>query len=425
MSGASGEPGSSRRAWAVVVLVFLFMLINFADKAVVGLASVPIMQELNLSHARFGMLGSAFFLLFSVSGVAVGFLANRVSTKAIMSAMGTVWAAALLPMSVVSSFAVLVSSRIALGAAEGPAFPIAVHAVYKWFGNERRALPTSVVASGAAFGAGVAAPAIVWVIDGYGWHAAFGTLSVAGLAWVGLWLLLGREGPVGRSSETESGSWRPVPYRRLLLSRTAVGVYLAGFAAYWIIALNLVWLGNYLIKALHMPPAHAAWVIALPSVMQMALAPGLAYASQSLTRKGFSSRISRGLLGSACVIAGGASMACLPFVEVGAFKILLVGFTFSIGSVIFTLGPPLIGEISPASQRGAMLGVTNSIHTLAGLFAPFIMGRIVDINADPAEGFRTGYLFAGMLIAALGTLAAGLINPEHDVRSFRLAEETE
>src|ERR1700691_5769803 len=103
---------SSRQAWTVVALVFLFMVINFADKAVVGLASVPIMEELHLSRAQFGMLGSAFFLLFSISGVAVGFLANRFSTKTIMWVMGVVWAAALLPISRVSSFAVLVSSRV-------------------------------------------------------------------------------------------------------------------------------------------------------------------------------------------------------------------------------------------------------------------------------------------------------------------------
>ena len=29
----------NRKAWTAVVLVFLFMLINFADKAVIGLAS--------------------------------------------------------------------------------------------------------------------------------------------------------------------------------------------------------------------------------------------------------------------------------------------------------------------------------------------------------------------------------------------------
>ena len=416
---------SSAQAWTVVVLVFLFMLINFADKAVVGLASVPIMRELHLNHTQFGLLGSAFFLFFSASGVAVGFLANRFSTKTIMCVMGAAWAAALLPMSIVSSFAVLVTSRVALGAAEGPAFPVAVHAVYKWFGNERRALPTSVVASGAAFGAGIVAPMVIWIIDHFGWHAAFGTLGAVGLAWAALWLAIAEEGPADRTGGLESGLRQRVSYRRLMTSRTAIGFYLAGFAAYWIIALNLAWLGNYLIKALGMAPARAAWVIALPSAMQMVLAPVLAYLSQRLLLLGYSSRVSRGVVGTLCVIIAGISTACFPFVGMGALKILLVGLACSIGSVIFTLGPALIGEISPASQRGAMLGLSNSIHTLAGLCAPFVMGRIVDINADPIGGFRTGYLYVGVLVATLGGVAALLINPEYDLRRFRLFRESD
>jgi MFS family permease len=401
-----------------VALVFLFMLINYADKAVIGLASVPIMSELGLTHTQFGLLGSAFFWLFSVSGVVVGFLANRMSTKTIMLVMALVWAAALLPMSVISSFVALVISRVVLGAAEGPSFPVAVHAVYKWFGNQHRALPTSVVASGAAFGTGVVAPLITWIIVSYGWHAAFGTLGVVGLLWACLWLLLAAEGPE-RSAAVDAVSSRPIPYRQLLFSRTAVGVYLAGFAAYWVIALNIVWLANYLIKGLHMPPARAAWVIALPSAMQMMLAPCCAYLSQVLSRRGYSSRVSRGLLGASCVVVSGVSMACLPLVKMGALEILLIGLSFSIGSVIFTLGSTLIGEIAPASQRGAMLGITNSIHTLAGLCAPLTMGLIVDVRLDPIEGFRAGFVYAGTLVGVLGLLAAALINPEYDLMRFR------
>jgi len=398
------------------------MLINFADKAVIGLSSVPIMQELALSHARFGMLGSAFFLLFSLSGIVVGFVANRVGTKTLMLVMGVIWAAVMLPMSRVSSFAVLLGSRVVLGAAEGPAFPVAMHAVYKWFGNADRTLPSSVVASGAAFGAGIIAPVITWIVVSRGWHAAFGLLGAAGLAWAGLWFLLGREGPLDRPADAATGPVPTIPYRRLLLSRTAVGVFIAGFAAYWIIALNLVWLANYLIRVLHMSPAGAAWVITLPSIMQMVLAPSLAYASQRLSRLGVSSRGARGLLGTLCVIIAGVSMVCLPFVPMGGPKIFMVGLSFSIGSVIFTLGSTLIGEISPASQRGAMLGITNSIQTLAGLCAPYTMGLIVDINVDPVEGFRAGYVYAGSFVAALGLLAAILINPERDLMRFRFTE---
>jgi MFS family permease len=411
-----------RNAWTAVVLVFLFMLINYADKAVVGLSSVSIMKELGLSHAQFGMLGSAFFLLFSVSGVVVGFAANRVRTKTIMGAMGAIWALTLLPLSGVSSFAVLVGSRVILGAAEGPAFPVAVHAVYKWFGNQNRALPTSVVASGAAFGTGIVAPLIAWIIAAHGWHAAFGTLGAVGILWVCLWLIFGKEGPIERSSGNDLDASLRIPYRHLLCSRTAVGVYLGGFAAYWVISLNIVWLANYLMKGLHLSSADAAWVIALPSVMQMALAPGCAYLSQRLTGRGVSSRVARGALGSLCVIVSGVSMICLPLAGMGALQILLIGLSFSIGSVFFTLGSTLIGEISPASQRGAMLGITNSIHTLAGLCAPIAMGVLVDVDVDPTAGFRTGYLCAGALVVILGVAAAVLIDPEADLRSFQCSQ---
>jgi MFS family permease len=342
--------------------------------------------------------------------------------------MSVVWSAALLPMIRVSGFAALIGSRVILGAAEGPAFPVAMHAIYKWFDDRRRALPSSVVASGAAFGAGIVAPLVTWIIERYGWHTAFGAMGLAGLVWAVLWMIVGREGPaVTRTHDGTASSLddpRPVPYRRLILCPTAVGVYIAGFAAYWIISLNLVWLANYLIKALHMSPTDAAWVIALPSAMQLVLAPSLAYVSQRLSQAGVSSRYSRGILGALCVMAAGVSMACMPWVPLGPLKIVLVGLSFSIGSVIFTLGSTLIGEISPPAQRGAMLGITNSLHTLAGLCAPFVMGRMVDITLDPADGFRRGFVYAGCFVAALALLAALLINPERDLARFQAAQET-
>jgi MFS family permease len=417
------SPGN-RKAWAVVVLVFLFMLVNFADKAVVGLSSVPIMSDLGLTYAQFGELGSAFFLLFSLSGVAVGFLANRVRTKALMLGMALVWACTLLPMTWVSNFGLLLLSRVILGAAEGPAFPVAIHAVYKWFADRQRALPTSIVACGAAFGTGVIAPLITWIIVNYGWHTAFGALGVAGLAWACLWFAVAEEGPMDRVAASEPDTLLRVPYRQLLLSRTAIGVFLAGFGAYWVIALNITWLASYLIKSLHIAPLRAGWIIGLPSVMQMILAPGLGLLSQFLTRRGLSSRVTRGLLGALCVVTAGGSMICMVLWKIGILKVFLIGLSFSIGSVIFTLGSTLIGEITPESQRGAMLGITNSIHTLAGLCAPIAMGLVVDVSVNPEAGLRSGYLYSGALITTLGLLAAILIDPQTDLARFRQSRAT-
>ncbi len=421
MPGNPRLHGPESMAWIQVGLVFLFMLVNYADKAVIGLSSVSIMRELGLTNVQFGTLGGAFFMLFSLSGVLVGFAANQVRTKVLMLSMALVWALALLPMIWVSSFAVLLASRVVLGAAEGPSFPVALHSVYKWFADSKRALPTSIVACGAAVGTGVLAPLITWIIVRHGWHAAFGALGVAGLAWAAVWSICAEEGPVDRAAPS-IGTPDHIPYHRLLFSRTALGVFIAGFGAYWVIALNLVWLANYLMRGLHVTPIDAAWIITLPSLLQILLAPLLAGLSQKLTRQGLSSRVARGALGSLCVIAGGASLICMAHVPMSSLKVGLIALGFSVGSVIFTLGSTLIGEISPPAQRGAMLGITNALHTLAGLCAPYIMGLMVDVGANREAGFRAGFTYAGLLVAATGIIAALLIHPQADLRRFRDTE---
>src|SRR5260370_6834477 len=75
------------RAWIAVVLLLIFMVINFADKAVIGIAAAPIMQELELGPRQVGLVGSSFFLLFAASSVATGFLVNRVQTRWVLLTM--------------------------------------------------------------------------------------------------------------------------------------------------------------------------------------------------------------------------------------------------------------------------------------------------------------------------------------------------
>jgi ACS family D-galactonate transporter-like MFS transporter len=88
----------SNPSWLMVALLFLFMLVNFADKAVIGIAAVPMMQELRLSPREFGLIGSSFFLLFPVSAVVTGFIVNRVQTRWALLVMGLVWALTQFPM---------------------------------------------------------------------------------------------------------------------------------------------------------------------------------------------------------------------------------------------------------------------------------------------------------------------------------------
>ncbi|WP_326709916.1 hypothetical protein OG758_11610 [Streptomyces sp. NBC_01474] len=51
-------------AWCVTVLLALFMLINYADKAVMGFAAQDILKDLGITAQEFGVIQSAFFWLF-------------------------------------------------------------------------------------------------------------------------------------------------------------------------------------------------------------------------------------------------------------------------------------------------------------------------------------------------------------------------
>src|ERR1700739_3087336 len=116
--------------WKITFLLFLFMLVNFADKIVGGLAGVPIMTDLKLEPEQFGLLGSSFFLLFSISAIVGGFIVNRVQTLLVLLVLALIWALAQFPMVGPVGFTTLLICRIVLGAGEGPAASVAVHAVF-------------------------------------------------------------------------------------------------------------------------------------------------------------------------------------------------------------------------------------------------------------------------------------------------------
>ncbi len=192
-------------AWTITFLLFLFMLVNFADKIVVGLAGVPIMTDLGLEPEQFGLLGSSFFFLFSISAVVVGFIVNRIATRWVLLALAVIWALAQFPMVGTVSFTTLLICRVILGAGEGPAFSVAAHAIYKWFPDEKRTLPTAILSQGSAFGVILAVPALNWVIVNHSWHYAFGALGVVGLMWAAAWLVIGREGPLVQTAAMAAG----------------------------------------------------------------------------------------------------------------------------------------------------------------------------------------------------------------------------
>jgi len=401
-------------AWGITALLFLFMLINFADKVVVGLAAVPLMKDLGLTPEQFGDIGSAFFLLFAVSAVAVGFLTNRVPAKRILLVMAIVWSLVQFPMLGTISLEALIACRIVLGAGEGPAGPVATHAVYKWFPDSLRGLPTAIIAQGSAFGVIVAVPLLNLIIDRYSWHWAFGALGIAGLGWAILWLIFGREGTLVDVPVSDTGASERIPYRYLLTCPTILAVCAAGFASYWGLALGLTWFTSYLVTGLGFSQKVGGNLTVLPWIFGAAVVLTGGYVSQRLKSKGVSSRACRGMLACATVILGGCTLPFVGAMPTPALKIAVLVFGAAIGSTIYVVLPMIVSELTPQPQRAGMLAITTSVVTFAGVLAPRIMGSIIQNAPTPVAGYEKGYVILGALLLAGGIIGLLFIRPEAD-----------
>jgi MFS family permease len=407
-------------AWKITFLLFLFMLVNFADKIVVGLAGVPIMTELKLEPEQFGLLGSSFFFLFSISAIVVGFIVNSIATRWVLLVLAVIWALAQFPMVGTVGFSTLLICRVILGAGEGPAAPVAAHAVYKWFPDEKRTLPTAILSQGSAFGVIVAVPALNWVVVNHSWHYAFGALGVVGLMWAVAWLLLGKEGPLAET-KTVANEAR-IPYFQLLTSRTFVGCCAATFGAYWALSLGLTWFTPFIIKGLGFSQQQAGFISILPWVFGAAIVLLTGWLSQVLMARGVSTRGARGVLGAAPLIVGGAILATLPYVDSTGLRITILVVGSGLCGSIYVVCGPMIGEFTPVSQRGAVLAIYGAIYTLAGIFAPAVMGSVIQHAGSVIDGYMTGFTINAAILFTSGLLGLALLWPNTERARLMRAE---
>jgi MFS family permease len=410
-------------AWGMTALLLFFMLINFADKVVVGLAAQPIIAELKLTPEQFGLLGSSFFFLFAISAVIVGFVTNRVQTKHTLLVMAIVWSLVQFPMLGIVTLELLIACRIVLGAGEGPAAPVALHSIYKWFPDNSRGVPTAIIAQGSALGVIVAVPTLNWIIVNYSWHWAFGALGVAGLMWAVLWLFLGREGTlVDHPAGGAEGTVERIPYRYLLTCPSIVATCCAGFASYWGLALGLTWFTSYLVDGLGYSQTVGGNLTILPWIFGMCVVLGGGALSQRLKKKGVSSRLCRGTLAAATVTLGGCILPFVGSMPTPGLKVACLVVGAAIGSTIYVVTPMIVSELTPQPQRAAMLAITSSIVTLAGIVAPLAMGAVIQHAASPLAGYERSYVILGGLLLTGGIIGLLFIRPEAD--RARLAART-
>jgi predicted MFS family arabinose efflux permease len=408
-------------------MLFLFQTLNFFDKLVFGLSAVPMMRDLSLTPGQFGLIGSSFFLLFSLSGVLVGlFVIGRVPVKWLIIVLALIWSATQIPIYFTESVTVLVVCRILLGLGEGPGLPTALHACYDWFPTEKRSVPSAVILQGISVGLLAGGPLLTVVILRYGWRAGFLACGLLGCAWIAAWLLVGGDGPyaIGNAASHEAPPAAPIPVRRLWLDPTVVGVILMSTMSYWIVGMSATWLPPFLQQGLGYRQADVGWIISSIYVFQSPLLLLGSWVAQRMLRTGWSRRASLGVSSGLALLVAGLSLAGSVALS-GPLQIALVAVAFAAPSLTTIYGPVTLGTVAP-TQRGRLIVVIYSANAVSALASNAVTGWIVGgAGADAPLGYAHAMLFtAGILI--VGAIAAfALMHPDRTIARFARERGTE
>lgn len=171
---------SRRYAGYAVLLLAAINVINYVDRSIIFVLFEPIKEELDLSDAQLGWLGSAYVVVYALSAVPLGILSDLKSRRAVIATGVAFWSAFTAMGGLARNFGQLFFCRSMVGIGESSYTPAAQSLIADYFPARGRALALGIFWGGLAMGGVVG----IWVggeLEGlYGWRAAFLAVGIPG-----------------------------------------------------------------------------------------------------------------------------------------------------------------------------------------------------------------------------------------------------
>ncbi|MED3909794.1 MFS transporter [Peribacillus simplex] len=412
--------------WIVLAFLSVLYLINFTDKAIIGYAAIPIMEDLDLNYSQWGIVGSSFFWFFSIMSIVGAALSDRIGTGKMLAFMAIGLTIVQFGALTIYGLPMLILSRVLLGAIEGPFHATAISHISKHFVPEQRGLAISIMNTGSMI-AKFMVPLLIYMIGIYGWRMVLVFLGVLSMVWAVLWILTLKgenKRNIVKSESTlvsEKVKWSEI--YPLFLSSTFIFTCLALFMAYWILTWSFIWMPTYLVKIVHLTQTqmgYAVMFIGLGSALGGIL---ISFISDRLLKKTKNLRQSRVLVAGPSLILASVCFYSTTFVQstIGAIIALFLGMAFVNG--MFPLAPQIVNHLLP-ERRGLMSGVLLGIANLSGIIGPAVIGFVVQ---SAGENIRVGFNYSVLLTATL-LLMASLIfciftKPDNHTKKSPLSPE--
>ncbi|MCJ2178821.1 MFS transporter [Novosphingobium album (ex Hu et al. 2023)] len=144
-------------AYIALALLASANLLNYLDRFVVSILAEAIKADLRLDDAQLGfLLGTAFAIFYSIVGVAMGGISDRLSRKKVMAFGLALWSGMTALGGMATNFVTLAAARIGVGVGEAAANPCSHSLLSDIFPARNRALALGVYLAGTFLGGALA-----------------------------------------------------------------------------------------------------------------------------------------------------------------------------------------------------------------------------------------------------------------------------
>jgi MFS family permease len=417
-----------RQGWYLVFTLLLFYIFSFIDRQIISLLVEPLRRDLHVSDTQIGLLqGLAFAIFYTLFGIPIGRLADRMNRKSIIAAGVIFWSLMATCCGLAKNFAQLFLARIGVGVGEAALSPAAYSMITDAFPRQKLGRAFSVYNMGISIGSGIAllvGGLVVAAVSGEGktftlpllgevraWQFVFIVTGAPGLL-LPLLLLTVRE-PTRRGMLKTADNQTPekLPLREVLSFMLKNGhFYSLHFIAMAMMAcLGYAvgaWLPTVMARTYGISAGHVGQVLGISTLSINTL--GIFIAGRicdRLTSKGRTDAPIWVCLGVAVAVTITSALpAFMPTAMMGLTMMCIAGLPFH---AYVAMGPMAVNQVTPNQMRAQVSAVYLFTVNFIGLGAgPALVPMISDyILRDPMQ-IRWGLL---IVVVTAGSIAAILL----------------
>ncbi len=412
-------------AWYVVIVMMMAYAFAILDRVGLGLLVQPIEADLHITDSQMGLLqGLAFAIFYSLFGLPIGFLADRLNRRAIVTLGITVWSAATIACGFAGSFLGLGAARIGIGAGEATLNPAGTSMIADYFPPKARSKAYAVYVIGTSIGTGMAfllgGAAIgladhlqkegpSWLSGFAPWNIVFFLIGVPGLL-VGLVFALTVREPVRRNRVGLAPKLSLKPLWTLLSNNWLAysSLMVGGILNYTGIYALLGWFPTLLIRVHGLAPPQVGQILGafgIPGGILSAITCGWIIAW--LEKRGKNDApILISLIGSIWFAISGVAFSIAPSANLAIFFYFAQSLVTNWAAVSTLTG---LNKITPNEMRGQVVAIftlsTGLLSVTLGSYAPgwlsdHVFGQGTGIGLGMAVVFGISGLVGGTMLAS-------------------------